>query len=302
MNPPRYPASPAWWRRSFSSGVSGQVKPTNSAKAPYTTAGMCAQAIRGQRQARKTPPTTKLMNSRWTTTIRSAATRYHIVSPPGSHASRRIGAPPRLAGGLSRAQVPRRVRIGDAGPPVRCVPLPRRSRLGRAGSPAGGRRCVVMAPAVRGRGSGGCDHASTLASAGLPGVPGPGDGEPGPLRAGVLAPGRPVFSDRQMPGPEIAPGTDLVADTIGDTLVAPAPRSRRLQFRACRIRHAMSLSKAGTLHGVLLPPIGRPRSGPPGENAAAMADFLHLLLWAGGSLATWAFSSTPAPRSQWGAS
>jgi len=70
-----------------------------------------------------------------------------------------------------------------------------------------------------------------------------------------------------MPGPEIALGTDLVADTIGDTLVAPAPHSRRLQLRACRIRHAMSLSKAGTLRGVLLPPIGRPRSGPltPGE-------------------------------------
>src|SRR5258708_40091729 len=81
----------------------------------------------------------------------------------------------------------------------------------------------------------------------------------------VLAPGRPAFSDRQMPGPEIAPGTDLVADTIGDTLAAPAPRSRRLQLRQCRIRHATRLPKAGTLHGVLLPPIGRPRSGPPGE-------------------------------------
>src|SRR5258708_15350255 len=185
--------------------------------------------------------------------------------------------------------------MGDGGGPVRWVPLPRRSRLGAAGSPAGGRRCVVMAPAVRGRGSGGCDHASTLASAGLPGVPGPGDGAPGPLRAGVLAPGRPVFSDRQMPGPEIAPGTDLVADTIRDTLVAPAPRSRRLQFRSCRIRHAMSLSKAGTLHGVLLPPIGRPRSGPPGENAAAMAAFLDLLLWAGRRLPRWGATATP-PR------
>src|SRR5260370_42427350 len=79
---------------------------------------MCAHAIRGQLEARKTPPKTKLMNRRWTTTIRSAATRYHIVSPPGRHASPRIGAPPRLARGLSRAQVPRRVRIGDAGHPV----------------------------------------------------------------------------------------------------------------------------------------------------------------------------------------
>src|SRR6266571_898681 len=81
MNPPRYPACPARCRRSFSSSVSGQVKPANSTRAPYTAAGMCAQTTRGHRQARKAPPTTKPMNSRWTTTTRSAAVRYHIWSP-----------------------------------------------------------------------------------------------------------------------------------------------------------------------------------------------------------------------------
>src|SRR5215203_1524155 len=45
------------------------------------TAGMCAQMISGHRQVRKTPPTMKLMNSRWTTTTNSAPARYHISSP-----------------------------------------------------------------------------------------------------------------------------------------------------------------------------------------------------------------------------
>src|SRR3984885_7090307 len=41
---------------------------------------MCAQMIRGHRQARKTPPTTKPMNSRWMTTTTSAPAWYHMVS------------------------------------------------------------------------------------------------------------------------------------------------------------------------------------------------------------------------------
>ena len=57
------------------------MQPVNATKAPYTTAGRCAQRIRGQRQARKTPPTTKLMNSKWTATTWSAAMRYpHLVT------------------------------------------------------------------------------------------------------------------------------------------------------------------------------------------------------------------------------
>src|ERR1700733_4407494 len=41
---------------------------------------MCAQMIRGHRQARKTPPTTKPMNRRWMTTTTSASAWYHMVS------------------------------------------------------------------------------------------------------------------------------------------------------------------------------------------------------------------------------
>src|SRR6266571_276094 len=84
MKPPRYPACPARWRSSFSSSVSGQVKPANSTRVPYTTAGRCAQTIRGHRQVRRTPPTTKPINSRWATTTRSAPARYNIFSPAGT--------------------------------------------------------------------------------------------------------------------------------------------------------------------------------------------------------------------------
>src|SRR5262252_5040427 len=52
----------------------------NSTRAPYTATGMCIQATFGQRQVRKEPKTTKPMNSRWTTTTASAATRYHTCS------------------------------------------------------------------------------------------------------------------------------------------------------------------------------------------------------------------------------
>src|SRR5271155_582852 len=51
----------------------------NSMSAPYTMAGRWTQTIHGQRQVKKAPPTTKAMNSRWVTSTRSAATRYHIM-------------------------------------------------------------------------------------------------------------------------------------------------------------------------------------------------------------------------------
>src|SRR5260370_41813682 len=115
MNPPWYPASPARLRRKFSRGLSGQVKPVYATKAPYTTAGRCAQRIRRQLQARKTPPTTRLMNSKWTATTRSAAMRYHILSPSGRHTSsqhKTIGA---AQPETSRA---RRETRGEAGKPA----------------------------------------------------------------------------------------------------------------------------------------------------------------------------------------
>ena len=50
----------------------------------------------------------------------------------------------------------------------------------------------------------------------------PGDGEPCPFRAGVLAPGRAALDDRQLPGPDVALDADLVPDVLGDALFAPA--------------------------------------------------------------------------------
>jgi hypothetical protein len=78
------PACPACRRRSFSTGVSGQVTSADSARAPWITVGMCAQTIRGHRQAGKTPPTAKPADSRWTAITRSAPAGYHIVSPAGT--------------------------------------------------------------------------------------------------------------------------------------------------------------------------------------------------------------------------
>ncbi len=96
------------------------------------------QMIRGQRQARNAPPTTKLMNSRWTATTRSAAARYHILSPPGTTTNqpknRRTGTigwhlrrpllPPtgRSTTGLWRAAVKiRRLRLPSGQPGAACT-------------------------------------------------------------------------------------------------------------------------------------------------------------------------------------
>src|ERR1700750_2468581 len=113
MNPPRYPACPARRRRSFSSSVSGQVKPANSTSAPYITAGMCAQTIQGHRQARNTPPMTKPMNSRWMTTRRSAAALYHICHLPREHTRPHNRSPAAISAGPWADE-----RGSDTAPPV----------------------------------------------------------------------------------------------------------------------------------------------------------------------------------------
>jgi len=48
-----------------------------------------------------------------------------------------------------------------------------------------------------------------------------GDGEPGPLRAQVVAPGRSALADRQMAGGDIALDADLAAQPLGDLGGAP---------------------------------------------------------------------------------
>ena len=58
----------------------------------------------------------------------------------------------------------------------------------------------------------------------------PGDGEPRPFRAGVLAPGRAALDDRQLPGPDVALDADLVPDVLGDTLFAPAADAGDVEF------------------------------------------------------------------------
>jgi len=58
----------------------------------------------------------------------------------------------------------------------------------------------------------------------------PGDGEPCPFRAGVLAPGRAALDDRQLPGPDVALDVDLVPDVLGDALFAPAADPGDVEF------------------------------------------------------------------------
>jgi hypothetical protein len=83
----------------------------------------------------------------------------------------------------------------------------------------------------------------------------PGNGKPCPLRADVLVPRRPALDDRQMPGPDIALHPDLVADMLGNALIAPAPDSRYVQFRQPCLRHWSSLSRGDVPNEVLLPPV-----------------------------------------------
>ena len=68
MNVPMYGLSPAARRRSFSSGVSGQMPPEISIQAPHAKQGMCAQGAHAQRSASNPPNITNRMNAKCATT------------------------------------------------------------------------------------------------------------------------------------------------------------------------------------------------------------------------------------------
>ena len=58
----------------------------------------------------------------------------------------------------------------------------------------------------------------------------PGDGEPRPFRAGALAPWRPAFDDRQVPGSDVVLDADLVPGVRRDALFAPAAHAGYVQL------------------------------------------------------------------------
>ena len=95
-------------------------------------------------------------------------------------------------------------------------------------------------------------------------VPEPRDRQPRPLRACVLAPGRPAFHDRQMPQPYVTLNSDLIAGMLRHALFAPAPHPRHIQLRQTCLRHPASLSVGSHAFMTAQAPTLRPGLRPEG--------------------------------------